>query len=79
MRKLAIFVISLPLLALAVAIVPIGLGLLVFAGPIWLFLNLIMTLRGKEGEWGIFLVPPLMGFSIYSEITGLIPDPLDRI
>ena len=78
MRKILIFILSLPLLALAIIWIPIGLMLDIFALPIWGSLGLISMLRGKDGQWEIFLGPPLMGLSMYSETTGLISDPLEN-
>lgn len=79
MRKLAIFVISLPLLFIALALIPMGMALDIVAAPIWISLGLIAMLRGKNPQWDIFLGPPLIGLSMYSETTGLIPNPLKHI
>ncbi len=76
MRQLTIFVISLPLLFLAIVWIPMGIMLDIFAAPIWISLGLIAMLRGENPQWDIFLIAPLMGLSMYSETTGLIPDPL---
>jgi hypothetical protein len=76
-RVSAIFILSLPFLALALLWVPLGIVFDIVAFPIWGLLCLIAMLRGDDGGWDIFLVPPLMMLSTYSEITGLIPDPLD--
>lgn len=77
MRQFAIFILSLPILLLAILWIPLGIIFDIFAAPIWIFLGLIYMLRGESGNWEIFLVPPLMMFSMYSDLTGLIPDPLD--
>lgn len=60
MRKVAIFVISLPLLALAILWVPCGLALIVFAGPLWLMLATIDWLRGNGFDMYGLLFAPLM-------------------
>ncbi len=77
-RQSAIFILSLPLLALAILWIPLGLIFDIVALPIWGSLALIALLRDDDPYWEIFLMPPLMIFSLYSEVTGLIPDPLER-
>ena len=78
LRKIAIFIISLPLLALAIVWIPMGIAFDIVMSPIWGSLAVIALLRGEDPMWDIFLGPPLMMLSIYSETTGLIPDPLER-
>lgn len=77
LRQFAIFILSLPMLAFAILWFLVGIIYDIIAAPFWIPFGLIYMLRGESGNWGIFLVAPLMMFSMYSELTGLIPDPLD--
>ncbi len=78
MRNLAVFILSLPFLLLAILWIPLGIAFDILAFPIWGLLVVIFMIRGEDSMWEIFLVPPLMMLSMYSELTGLIPDPLEN-
>lgn len=73
MRNVAIFVISLPLLVLAIAWIPMGLAFVLAVSPLLLLLNTISALRGDEWDWGCFLLPPAIMFELYCETTGFFP------
>jgi len=75
-RKLVVFILSLPLLALALVWIPIGLVFAIVISPIWGLLGLIAMAKGEDPMWETFLMPPLIVLSMYAETTGLIPNPL---
>ncbi len=74
-----IFLLSLPLLALAVVMVPLGLVLDIFGCAVWLPLIFIGGLRTGKTDFGIFRAIPLLGFKTYFEITGFCPGLARRI
>ena len=72
MRQVAIFILSIPLLFMAVAwfcfVAPL---MCIFAVPIWGTLDLISLLRGEDAQLpGILKSVFLMGFDMYGETTG---------
>jgi len=73
MRKTLIFFVSLPLLALAVALIPLGALTGLFAAPIWLLLGAINYLRGGEFDLRGLLFAPFIGVAMYLETTGFCP------
>jgi hypothetical protein len=73
MRQAAIFILSLPLLALAIAWVPASIALCVVMFPIWGSAVTIFSLRGEKGMWGFFVAVPLCVPFMYLELTGFFP------
>ena len=75
-RKLAIFVLSLPLLAAAIIWIPLGTAFAVVSSPLFLMMSVIALLKGEDPMWGLVLEQPLLMLSMYADVTGLIPDPI---
>ncbi len=73
MRNVAVFILSLPVLALVVAGVLLTLVATVFSGPVWGALGLIATLRGEDPHWEVFIIVPLTIINVYLGITGFCP------
>lgn len=70
MRTIAIFILTLPLLALAILWVPIGLMFDLVALPLWLLLATVDWLKGESFDLSILYGPPLMILDMYGETTG---------
>lgn len=73
MRSFIVFIVSLPLLILAILWLPIGFLTTIAGFPLWIFFKAFMWPSENVFKLKIFKIPLFFMFEAYCIITGLMP------